>query len=99
MVAVHIVLMREHDRHAAVADFRREQDDLLVLAADRTLRTLEEVERATENLLALAEQSAAHLHVGVRAAAALADDVVEVDDALAIAEVEAPDIGLGVVAG
>ena len=46
----------------------------------------------------MAEQCAAHLHVRVRALALLADDVVEVDLLLTIAEVQPPDIRTALVA-
>ena len=99
MMPVDVVLMGQHDRHTAIADLRRKQDDFLILAADRPFRALDKVQRPAEFLLALPEQRPAHLHVRIGALSALTNDIIQIDKALAVAEIKAPDLPFAVVAG
>ena len=77
---------------------RREDHDLLVLLADRAARSLNEVQCPTERFDAAVKQSTAHLHIRVRMASFLTDDIVEVDLARLIAEVQPPDIRARLIA-
>ena len=61
MMSIHIPLMREHERNAAVARMRREYCDLLILFAGRTTRPLDEIQCPTKRLYTPIKQRPTYL--------------------------------------
>ena len=92
MMSVHIALMGEHQRHTAVVGMRGQNHDLLIFFPDRTACPLDKVQRSAEVLDAVPEKCAAHLHISIRVLPLLTDDIVEIDLACIIAEIESPYI-------
>ena len=98
MVPIHIPLMGEHQRDTAVACMWGQDGYFLIFLADRTTRALDKVQRSTEVLDAVPEKRTAHLHIGIRVLPLLTDDIVEIDLALIITEIESPYIRTRLIA-
>ena len=99
MVALHVILVAQDDGHGLVAHGLVCQQNGLALVAHGTLAAVDEVDGAAQCLARGVVQHAVRNEQRVRVQAALADDVVEVQRALPVAQIARVDVQVAAVAG